>query len=316
VIRRTKVKAKQLRALNRKVVAITGGARGIGRATAAALLAQGARVAIGDLDPELTRQAAAELGAGALGLPLDVTSRESFTAFLDRVERELGPLDVIVNNAGIAPTGEFAREPDAVAARVLEVNVSGTVLGCKLALARMLPRESGQIVNVSSGLGRTPAPGLATYSASKHAIVGLTGALRRELDGSGIELHLVLPSLIGTDMAAGVKALRTVRLGRPEDVAATIVHVLQTGRREAYVPRQLGWMVALETVTPQPAVRLIRRLLGADRMFTQVDALERAAYEARIEPPTQEGRPDPATTVANAAASVADAVRAGGRARE
>ncbi len=304
------------RALNGKVVAISGGARGIGRATAAALLAHGARVAIGDLDGELTRQAAAELGAGALGLPLDVTSRESFSAFLDRVERELGPLDVLVNNAGIAPTGEFAHEPDAVTTRVLDVNVGGTMLGCKLALDRMLPRGSGHIVNVSSGLGRTPAPGIATYSASKHAIVGLTGALRRELAGTGLELHLILPSLIGTDMAAGVKALRTVRIGRPEDVADAIVNALQTGRRESYVPRQLGWLVALEAITPQPAVRRLRRLLGADRMFTQVDALERAAYEARIEPPAEARRPDPATTVANAAASVADAVRAGRSAPE
>ncbi len=303
--------AKNLRPLNGKVVGITGGARGIGRATAAALLAQGARVAIGDLDGELTRRVAGELGAGVLGLSLDVTDRESFSGFLDRVERELGPLDVLVNNAGIAPTGEFAHESDAVTAGVLEVNIAGTALGCKLALERMVPRESGNVVNISSGLGRTPAPGLATYSASKHAIVGLTGALRRELEGTGVQLHLVLPSLIGTDMAAGVKALRGVRLGRPEDVANAIVNVLQTGRREAYVPRQLGWLVGLEAITPQPLVRLIRRVLGADRMFTQVDALERAAYEARIEPPAEPERVDPATTVAYAAASVADALRAG-----
>jgi NAD(P)-dependent dehydrogenase (short-subunit alcohol dehydrogenase family) len=308
--------AKNRRQLNGKVVAITGGARGIGRATAAALLAQGARVAIGDLDAELTRQVAAELGAGAIGLPLDVTSRESFGAFLDHVEREFGPLDVLVNNAGIAPAGEFARESDAVTWRVLEVNVTGTMLGCKLALERMLPRESGHIVNVSSGLGRTPAPGLATYSASKHAIVGLTGALRRELDGTGLELHLILPNLIGTEMAAGVKPLRGSRLGKPEEVADAIVTVLQTGQREAYIPRQLGWIVAVEAITPQPAVRRIRRLLGADRMFTQVDALERAAYDARIEPPAEAGQADPATTVANAAASVADALRAGGTAPE
>ena len=305
---------KNPRQLNGKVVAITGGARGIGRATAAALLAQGARVAIGDLDAELTRQVAAELAAGAVGLPLDVTSRESFGAFLDRVERDLGPLDVLVNNAGIAPTGEFVRESDAVTSHVLEVNVTGTMLGCKLALERMLPRERGNIVNISSGLGRTPAPGLATYSASKHAIVGLTGALRRELDGTGLELHLILPNLIGTEMAAGVKPLRGSRLGRPEEVADAIVSVLQTGRREAYVPRQLGWMVAVEAITPQSAVRRIRGLLGADRMFTQVDALERAAYDARIEPPAEAGQPDPATTVANAAASVADALRADGTA--
>ena len=306
------MKANQLSALNGKVVAVTGGARGIGRATALSLLAQGARVAIGDLDAELTRQTAAELGAGAVGLALDVTSRESFSAFLDRVERDLGPLDVLVNNAGIAPTGEFAHEPDALSTRVLEVNVVGMMLGCKLAIERMRPRAGGHIVNVSSALGRTPAPGIATYSASKHAIVGLSGALRRELAGTGIELHLILPGLIRSDMAAGVKPLRGVPVGRPEDVADAIVGVLQTGRLEAYVPRQLGWLVTLEGITPRPAVSLIRRLLGADRMFTQVDALDRAAYEARIEPRADAERPDPATTVANAAASVADALRGGG----
>ena len=279
--------AKPLRALNGKVVAITGGARGIGRATAAALFAHGARVAIGDLDGELTGQVAAGLGAGVVGLPLDITSRESFTAFLDRVERELGPLDVLINNAGIAPTGEFARESDAVSARVLEVNVIGTMLGCKLALQRMLPRESGHVVNVSSGLGRAPAPGIASYSASKHAIVGLTGALRRELAGTGLEVHLILPNLIGTDMSAGVRPLRGSRLVHPEAVADAIVNVLQTGRPEAYVPRRLGWLIALEAITPPEAVRVLRGFLGADRMFTQVDALDRAAYEARIEPPAK-----------------------------
>jgi len=302
--------AKQLTPLNSKVVAITGGARGIGRATAAALLAQGARVAIGDLDAEFTRRVADELGAGAIGLALDVTSRESFAAFLDRVERELGPLDVLVNNAGIAPVGEFARESDAVAARVLEVNVGGTMIGCKLALERMLPRGAGHIVNVSSGLGRTPSPGIATYSASKHAIVGLTESLRIELEGSGLALHLILPNLIATDMAAGVSALRGVRMNSAEDVAAAIVNVLQTGRREAYVPRQLGWLITLEAVVPKRLIRLLRGALGADRMFTTVDALERAAYEARIAPPQGRGPADRAATVASAAASVADALRA------
>jgi NAD(P)-dependent dehydrogenase (short-subunit alcohol dehydrogenase family) len=315
---------KQLRSLNGRVVAITGGARGIGRATAAALLAQGARVAIGDLDAELTRGVAGELGAGAVGLPLDVTSAESFRDFLDRVEHELGPLDVLVNNAGIAPLGEFAREDDATAARVLAVNVGGTMRGCKLALERMLPRGAGHIVNVSSGLGRTPSPGIVTYAASKHAIVGLTESLRIELEGSGIELHLILPNLTGTDMAGGVRPLRTARIVTAEQVADAIVDVLRTGRREAYVPRQLGWLIGLESLLPWRTVRFVRRLLGAERMFTQVDALERAAYEARIAPPPQHaqpaqpGAPSPAATaadraakVASAAASVADALRAG-----
>jgi NAD(P)-dependent dehydrogenase (short-subunit alcohol dehydrogenase family) len=303
--------AKQLRPLNSEVVAITGGARGIGRATAAALLAQGASVAIGDLDGEYTRRVAEELGAGAIGLALDVSKRESFAAFLDRVERELGPLDVLVNNAGIAPVGEFARESDAVAARVLEVNVGGTMIGCKLALERMLPRGAGHIVNVSSGLGRTPSPGIASYSATKHAIVGLTESLRIELEGSGVELHLILPNLIGTDMSDGVRALRGARILRPEEVAAAIVGVLQTGRREAFVPRELGWLIWLETVLPQSIVAPLRRALGANRMFTKVDALERSAYEARIAPPDVPRAADRAATVASAAAHVADALRAG-----
>lgn len=302
--------------MNGQVVAITGGARGIGRATAAALLAQGARVAIGDLDAELTHRVAGELGEGAIGLELDIASRDSFGGFLDRVEHELGPLDVLVNNAGVEPLGEFAREPDAVVEHVLAVNVAGTMRGCKLALERMLPRGSGHIVNVASGLGRSPSPGIVTYSASKHAIVGLTESLRIELAGSGVQLHLILPNLTATDMSAGVRALRGARIVTPEDVAAAIVNVLATGRREAYVPRQLGWLIWLETLLPQAIVAPVRRLLGANRMFTQVDTLERAAYEARIVPPAASAGGDRAATVANAAASVADALRAGDDARE
>jgi short-subunit dehydrogenase len=185
------------------------------------------------------------------------------------------------------------------------------MLGCKLALERMLPRGEGQIVNVASGLGRTPAPGIVSYSATKAAVVGLSEALRIELEGTGIGLHVILPGLIATDMAAGVKGLRGVRTGRAEDVAAAILDVLQTGRPEAYVPRQLGWLIAMQGLTPRPIVRVLRGLLRADSMFTQVDALERASYEARIAPSEQPGAVDPAATVASAAASVADALRAG-----
>src|SRR6201986_1657267 len=99
--------AKTVRSLNGQVVAITGGSRGIGRSTATALIAQSARVGIGDIDAPLAEQTAGELGAGTIGLALDVTDRASFTAFLDEVERQLGPLDVLINNAGIMPIGPF-----------------------------------------------------------------------------------------------------------------------------------------------------------------------------------------------------------------
>jgi NAD(P)-dependent dehydrogenase (short-subunit alcohol dehydrogenase family) len=304
--------AKKLRPLNGKVVAITGGARGIGRATAAALLARGARVAIGDVDEALTAHVADELGVGAVGLGLDVTSRASFKNFLDEVERRLGPLDVLINNAGIQPLGEFVRERDAVTERVLDVNLGGTALGCKLALERLLPRDTGHIVNIASGLGRTAVPNAATYCATKFAVVGLSEALQAELEDTQVELHVVLPGFVDTEMSAGLKGLRGVGACSPEEVATAIVEAIEFGHDQVFVPRSLGRLVALQPLTPRRLAALIRGVLRSNQLMTDVDPLERAAYEARIEPPEQPPKLDPAATVASAAASVADAVRAGG----
>src|SRR5438046_1860036 len=149
--------------LSGRVVAITGGARGIGLATARALRAAGARVAIGDIDRDGAITAADGLGPGVLAAGLDVTDRESFADFLALVERELGPLDVLVNNAGIMPIGPMVDESDDVARRVFEVNVLGCLTGMKLALPGMLRRGRGHIVNVASAAGKSPVPGGASY---------------------------------------------------------------------------------------------------------------------------------------------------------
>src|SRR5688500_6402598 len=172
--------AKQPKSLNGKVVAITGGARGIGKSTAQALVRQGARVGIGDLDVDLARKTAEELGANVRAYELDVTSRPSFASFLDSVESDLGPLDVLVNNAGIMPITPFLDETDDSAVRQLDINVHGTIFGMKEALPRMQRRGSGHIVNLASVAGKSGFPYLATYCASKHAVVGLTEAVRGE----------------------------------------------------------------------------------------------------------------------------------------
>jgi NAD(P)-dependent dehydrogenase (short-subunit alcohol dehydrogenase family) len=127
----------QTPALSGKVVAITGGARGIGLAAAAALRRGGARVAIGDIDETAARQAGDELGLGYAGF-LDVTDPDSFAGFLDTVEDFLGPIDVLVNNAGILPVGRLVDEPDTLTQRALAVNVYGVIVGTKLAAGRML----------------------------------------------------------------------------------------------------------------------------------------------------------------------------------
>jgi len=123
-----------------QVVAITGGARGIGFATARRLTELGAHVAIGDVDDVAVKEAAATLGLRCAP-ELDVTERDSFAAFLDEVETTLGPIDVLINNAGIMPIGPLLGESDALARRIFEINVLGVITGTKLALARMLPRH-------------------------------------------------------------------------------------------------------------------------------------------------------------------------------
>ena len=135
-----------------RTVAITGGARGIGYQTAKELIRRGHRVAIGDIDEARVKEAADELGISAV-TRLDVTDTDSFRAFLDMVEDQLGPLDVLVNNAGIMPTGHAHEEDDAVTRRQVEINVLGVIFGTKLALQRMLPRRAGHIINTESLAG-------------------------------------------------------------------------------------------------------------------------------------------------------------------
>ncbi|HUA49841.1 MAG TPA: SDR family oxidoreductase [Solirubrobacteraceae bacterium] len=275
--------AKTLRSLNGMVVAITGGARGIGRATAAALIAQGARVAIGDIDAPLAERTASELSAGTIGLPLDVTNRDSFAAFLDEVERQLGPLDVLVNNAGIMPIGPFTDETDACAQRLVDINIHGVILGSKLAVERFKPRGRGHIVQLASIAGKGGFPGVATYCATKHAVVGLTESLRSELRGTGIEVHQVLPIGVNTELYSGVSAARGLKTPEPEDVANTIVELLQTGKFELYVPRVVGMLIRMQAVMPRRVSDAIVRMTKADELMLAPDHSARAAYEARME---------------------------------
>ena len=275
--------ARRLRSLNGQVVAITGGGRGIGRATASALIAQGARVAIGDIDAPLAEQTAAELGSGTIGLRLDVTDRESFARFLDEVERQLGPLDVLVNNAGIMPIGPFVDETDACAQRIVDINVHGVIFGSKLAIERFLPRGRGHIVQLASMCGKAGFPGDATYCATKHAVVGLTETLRAELRGTGIEVHQVLPIGVNTELYSGVSAARGLKTPEPEDVANTIVELLQTGKFELYVPRVAGTLIRLKGLLPRPVVDAVMRLTKGDQLMLAANPGARAAYDARMQ---------------------------------
>jgi NADP-dependent 3-hydroxy acid dehydrogenase YdfG len=290
--------AKQPRILAGETAAITGAARGIGRATAQALLAQGMKVAIGDVDIDAARKTAEELGPSAVALALDVTDRDSFAAFLDETERQLGPLDVLVNNAGIMQIGRFLDEDDLTAQRMIDINLHGVILGMKLALARMIPRDRGHVVNIASQAGKFGAPGGATYSATKHAVVGLTEAVRGELRlmDAHIDLSYVMPYVVNTELGSGLGEARGLSNLEPSDVAEAIVEALQLGLVEVWVPKSAKRTNVLGVVLPRRLSEGMARAMKADRVLADADTLTRRNYElraARSEPGLQEGAQTP-----------------------
>jgi NAD(P)-dependent dehydrogenase (short-subunit alcohol dehydrogenase family) len=272
--------AKQRQNLSGKVVAITGGARGIGKATATALVRKGCRIAIGDLDLALAEETAAGLGGGTIALPLDVTDRSSFATFLDAAERELGPLDVMVNNAGIMPVTPFVEESDDSIKRQLDINVYGVIVGMQLAIERFRARGSGHIVNLASQAGKGGFPGIATYSGTKHAVVGVSEAARAELRGSGIEIACVMPTVVNTELTAGV-GQRLIKPVEASDVANEIVDALEVPRFDVWVPRENGVFFKIVALLPRAAREGLGRLMKVDKLMTEVDHGARHAYEER-----------------------------------
>ncbi|QDQ95223.1 SDR family oxidoreductase [Rhodococcus sp. WB9] len=267
--------------LHGRVIAITGGARGIGFATATALTRLGAKVAIGDIDEVELKESATELGLVSYR-KLDVTDAESFEVFLDDVEATLGPIDVLVNNAGIMPAGRIADEPDAVTRRILDINVLGVITGSKLAVRRMLPRGRGHVVNIASLAGEIYTPGLATYCASKYAVVGFTDAARVEHRGTGIEFSAVLPSFVNTELTAGTKGLPGLKNAEPEDIARAIVALIECPKPKVRVTKLVGALAASQKFFPRRISEALTRALHTDRVFLEdVDITARQAYEER-----------------------------------
>lgn len=275
--------AKQPRILAGETAAITGAARGIGRVTAETLLCQGMRVAIGDVDFEAAQQTARELGASTVALALDVTDRASFSGFLDRAEEQLGPVDVLVNNAGIMPIGPFLDEDDATAQRILDINVHGVILGMKLALPRMIDRRWGHVVNIASQAGKYGFPGGATYCASKAAVINVSRAVRKEVRGTGVEISVISPVAVNTELGLGLSEprQRQFRKIEPQQVADAIVETLRLPKFDVHVPKQLWVGERVSALLPIAAQDALSRMGRTDAVLAEVDTAARTAYELR-----------------------------------
>ena len=254
------------------VVAVTGAARGIGEAVARTLSARGYRLLLGDLDDSVLTLAA-ELGA--LGGQLDVTDQGSYERWLALVPR----VDVLVNNAGVMWVGPYANEPEGVQRRQFDVNVHGVIRGTRLVLPAMRARRSGLVVTVASVASYVAPAGEATYSATKHAVRGWMTGVRQELRGSGVDLALVHPAVVRTELAAGTTSGAAAVL-EPADVAVAVLAVIERPRFETFVPARATALTWLVTLLPQRGRDLVYARLVPDQV-RQSDPGARADYQAR-----------------------------------
>ena len=236
---------------------ITGPARGIGAALARTLAARGARLALVGMEPELLEALANELGPRHVWFECDVTSESALRRAVDGTVAALGGIDVVVTNAGIAAHGTVAVTPPAALARVIEVNLIGTILTAAVTLPHVVARQ-GYFLLISSAAAVAVAPGLAAYSASKSGVEQFSNALRLELAHKGVQVGCAHPSWIDTDMVrdaqqdlGGFRAMLR-KLPGPfgtvtplDDCAKALADAIARRQRRIYIPRSLAKFAAL-----------------------------------------------------------------------
>ena len=219
--------------LDGKTAVVTGGNRGIGRGIAAALAAEGARVAITARQADAAREAAAALGGSVHGYPCDVRREAEVVALFQSVATDLGGTDILINNAGIgifAPVAELS--PDHWRA-VIETNLNGVFYCCHQAIPQMRARGGGYIVNISSLAGVNPFPRGAAYNASKFGLNGFSEALMQEVRYDGIRVSYLMPGSVATEFGSGSTAKEGWAL-TPEDVARQVVTLVTSPPHALY----------------------------------------------------------------------------------
>jgi len=219
--------------LSGQVAVVTGGNRGIGRGIVEALAGEGARVLLTARSADAAAAAARELGAGAVGRACDVRSHEAVRALFQEVDRTMGGLDVLVNNAGIgifSPVADLS--PDDWRA-VIETNLNGVYYCCHEAIPLMRKRGGGYIFNISSLAGRNAFPGGGAYNASKFGLNGFSEALMQEVRYDGIRVSYLMPGSVATEFGRGGAAKQGWAL-TPKDVGEVVLDLLRSPKSALY----------------------------------------------------------------------------------
>ncbi|MDT5334872.1 MAG: hypothetical protein QOD90_377 [Mycobacterium sp.] len=273
-----------------RTIAITGAARGIGHATAKALLGRGARVVIGDRDVAVLESAVAGLAkfGQVTGYPLDVTDRESFEVFLDKARTDgsgdsAGHIDVLINNAGVMPVGPFLDQSEQSIRSSIEVNFYGVLTGCQLVLPEMVRRRRGHVVNIASMAGMVAVPGQVVYAGTKFAVVGLSTAMADEFAPQGVEVTVILPTFTNTELIAGTKNTGAQKPVQPEDIADAIVKALDKPKTHVSVPTPLRFIGAVTSMLGPRGRRWLSKQMGNDHVFLDFDKTARKTYEDRAQ---------------------------------
>ena len=220
--------------MNRRVVLVTGGGRGIGREIAVAMGREGLAVAVAARDRGRLEETAGmirELGGSAMALELDVGDGDAVRATCERVARTLGPIDVLVNNSGIAESAPLARTAPETWERHLRVNATGPFLCTREVLPGMLTRGWGRVINIASLAGLFGAPYVSAYVASKHALVGLTRAIAAEVSGKGVTVNAICPGYVSTDMVWNGARNIAARTGKSFEEAVAAMAGMNPGGR-------------------------------------------------------------------------------------
>ncbi len=217
--------------LKNKVAIVTGAASGMGETTARRFVEEGAKVVLADID-DTAEEIAADLGENALFLELDVADEENWKKVVEEIENTFGPVDVLVNNAGIFQSGmNISEYPLTDYKKLIEINQIGVFLGMKSVYPSMNKNETGSIINLSSANGLVGAPGQVAYDASKFAIRGMTKTAAKEMSPEGIRVNSVHPGTIATGIDSEerqeeiAKDFPLERVGEPEEVTNMIVYL-------------------------------------------------------------------------------------------
>ena len=241
-----------------KVAIVTGAASGIGRELATQLVAYGARVWMTDINEELLDARARSLDA--TGRKVDVRDAEGMKALVEEVIAQEGRVDYMFNNAGIAVIGRYEQTSLDDWNRLIDINLRGVVHGIQAVYPHMMQRRSGHIVNVSSVSGLIASPGFTAYSATKHAVVGLSRGLRLEAGRFGVNVSVVCPGFINTELVqnADYRGMRDfeagespIKFGTPEYCARRALRGVAANQGEIVVMPHAKGLVAMQRLTPR-----------------------------------------------------------------